>query len=145
MKKRFAILAGAVAGLVMLSQAAEAGPRRDNGARIGPYHVKNTRVFAAGVTAGAASSVGYWALVRDGGRHTWVPSGAAYGLTTVGCMAAAPILGAALVYATEGRELTSREAMGLGIGCLVPIVGPLLVEAAFDANPHWERQPPRGR
>jgi hypothetical protein len=44
-----------------------------------------------------------------------------------------------LASAIEGRELTLREAGVLFGSCVVPIVGGLLVNAAWDANPQWER------
>ena len=61
-----------------------------------------------------------------------------YGLTTVGCMALTPMLGAALVAHTEGRELRSSEVFMMGADCLVPFIGGWIAKAAFDANPHWD-------
>ena len=39
------------------------------------------------------------------------------------------------------RELTFREAHVLAGNCVLPIIGGLLVNAAYNANPHWEPAP----
>jgi hypothetical protein len=39
------------------------------------------------------------------------------------------------------RPLTMREAHVLVGSCLVPIIGGLLVNAVWDANPQWEAAP----
>ncbi len=62
-----------------------------------------------------------------------------FGLTTVGCMALTPIVGAAIVSATEHRELRSSEVFGMAADCVLPIIGGLIVQSAFDAHPEWDR------
>jgi hypothetical protein len=61
-----------------------------------------------------------------------------YGLTTVGCFALTPMMGAALVAHTEKRELKSSEVFIMLGDCVVPILGGLFWQAMFDANPHWD-------
>ena len=53
-------------------------------------------------------------------------------MTTVGCMALSPMIASIVVYNTQGRNLTHREAMGMGADCIVPFLGSLIVNAAFD-------------
>jgi hypothetical protein len=61
-----------------------------------------------------------------------------FGLTTVGCMALTPILGAMLVSYNEHRELRSSEVFMMAGDCVVPIIGGLVAKAAFDAHPEWD-------
>lgn len=110
-------------------------------AHVGPFRIGNPNVFGSGVAVGAASTGAYFALRERGtlkvagdGRHF---STGAFLLTTVGCMTLAPMFASAVVWHAEGRHLTSREALGLGAGCIIPIIGPLLVNAAFDSHPAW--------
>ena len=112
-------------------------------AYIGPFRVGNPRVFVSGVVVGGASLGAYYAIkhnralkVAGDGAHF---STGAFALTTVGCMTLAPMLAAALVWNAEGRYLTSQEAIGLNAGCIIPFIGPLLVDAAYKAHPEWPR------
>ena len=61
-----------------------------------------------------------------------------FGLTTVGCLGLTPIVGAALVSATEHRELRSSEVFGMAADCVVPILGGLVMQSLFDAHPEWD-------
>lgn len=61
-----------------------------------------------------------------------------FGLTTVGCMALTPIVGAALVSHYEHRELRSSEVFMMAGDCVVPILGGLFWQAMFDAHPEWD-------
>lgn len=148
------VLCSFLAAAIILGQAvsADAAGRRHRPGpavspppptHIGPIRVGNPRIFWSGAVAGAASTGAYFAL-RD--EHALKVAGdsknfstGAFLLTTVGCMALAPMIAAAVVWNTEGRPLTSREAMTLNAGCIIPIIGPLLMNAAFDSNPEWER------
>lgn len=110
---------------------------------IGPFRLGNPNVFVSGLVVGVASTGAYLALehkrvlkVAGDGRHF---STGAYALTTVGCMSLAPMLASALVWNQEGRYLTSQEALGLGIGCIIPLIGPMIVDAAYAAHPEWPR------
>jgi hypothetical protein len=101
---------------------------------------RSPSVTAAQIVVGAGTFGAYLALTnRDNGKifsgnFSWKW----YGLTTVGCMALTPILGAALVAHNEGRELRSSEVFMMGADCLLPFVGGWVAKAAFDANPHWD-------
>lgn len=130
MTVRFGILAVAIAGLALSVQEADAGPRKK------PV---DPRLQGVALGVRAASKVGYFAL-RDwrwsgSGRYYGVTKGGAYAFATIGCMAVAPMVGTAVVR----RPLTYREAHVMMGGCVIPVVGGWLVNAAYEANPHWER------
>lgn len=93
------------------------------------------RVATVSLGVGLGSTAAYF-IVRDGHGTDW----GAYGAATVGCMALAPIIAAAFV---PERELTTREVLVMEGSCVVPIVGGILVNAIFDANPQWEARPAR--
>ena len=101
---------------------------------------RSPNVTAAQIVIGAGTFGAYVALTHRhnkkffSGKFSWKW----YGLTTVGCMALTPILGAALVGGNEGRELRSSEVFMMTADCVVPIIGGLIVKAAFDANPQWD-------
>lgn len=91
------------------------------------------RVATAGLGVGAASTAAYF-IAKEGHGLDWT----AWTGATFGCMALAPMVAAAFV---PERELTTREVMVMEGSCLLPIVGGILVNALFDANPQWEAQP----
>lgn len=106
---------------------------------IGPFDLGDERLFAVELGVGLASTASYY-VIRDKAR--WISHGYSaavpYALSSIGCAAGTTLIGAAVVYATEGRPLTSREALKLGANCILPVVGGVLVDASFDANPQWE-------
>jgi hypothetical protein len=133
MKRQVGILAMAFAALALLCQGAEAGGRKH---RIDP------RVNAAGIVTGAAATVAYLSLNDwrffggwDTRRAHGLTTGGAFLMTTIGCIAVAPMVGTAFAR----RPLTYREVHVLAGGCVVPIIGGWLVNAAYDANPQWDR------
>ncbi|MBN8920240.1 MAG: hypothetical protein J0H62_06030 [Rhizobiales bacterium] len=149
----------ALAAVMAIAVPAEAAPKRrahaapppppayadryGGGEYIGPIRIGDPNVFWPGVVVGGAATGAYFALeknrtlnIRGDGKNF---NTGAFLLTTVGCMSVAPIVAAAFKYNASGRPLTNREAMGLGAGCLIPIIGPLIVDAMFDAHPGWER------
>jgi len=132
MKKNLIVLAAAAAtfGLVAQGGSAQAFLLND----------RSPSVTAAQIVIGAGTFGAYLALTnRDNGKiFSGKFSWKWYGLTTVGCMALTPMLGAALVGHYEGRELRSSEVFMMGADCLVPIVGGWIAKAAFDANPQWD-------
>ena len=144
MKRLFGMVTVAVAALALLCQSADAGSRR---------HRTDPAVRAAAIGVGVASTVGYFAINDwklgggwDKKRSTGLTSGAAYTLTTIGCVAVAPMVATALAR----RPLTHREAHVLAGGCIIPIIGGWLVNAVWDAHPEWDRfdeppPPPRRR
>lgn len=99
-------------------------------------------VTAAGIAVGAGSIGAYYAIKPKHHVHRahGFTSTGALAITTVGCMAVAPIVGAAWVDMTQHRELTSREAIGLVADCVVPVLGSMFWNAQFDAHPEWERK-----
>jgi hypothetical protein len=139
MKRWINGLAAVAAALVLLSPSAEARSRKAQ------PQGEDPRVAAAGFAVGAASTVGYFALT-DWRLNS---HSAAYGLgttgafvvTTVGCAAAAPMLATVMAR----RPLTMREGHVLFAGCVIPILGPMLMNAAYDAHPEWEGKKPRAR
>jgi hypothetical protein len=133
MKRMVGVLTVAIAALALLCQSADAGGR---GHRI------DKRVKAAAVVTGAAATVTFlslndwrWFSDWNTSRSNGLTTGGAYALTSVGCIAIAPMVATAFVR----RPLTHREAHVLAGGCVVPIIGGWLVNAAYNANPHWDR------
>lgn len=149
MKKWISVLAAGLGMLGLMAQSADAATRRAATPErpqfyIGPFNVGDPYVFAAGVIVGVGTLGAYYAIenhralkIQGDGRHF---STGAYALTTVGCMALTPMLASALVYANEGRMLSHREALGSASDCIVPFLGSLLWNAAYDANPQWPGQ-----
>jgi len=131
MKKRLLALAAAVAFSGFAAQSGTANALF--------LDTRSPNVTAAQLVVGAGTFGAYLALTR---RHhhgsKWHFSAKWYGLTTVGCMALTPILGAALVGANEGRELKSSEVFIMAGDCALPILGGLFWRAMFDANPQWD-------
>ncbi|MGN6463818.1 MAG: hypothetical protein ACTHLY_21790 [Pseudolabrys sp.] len=132
MKKWIIALAGLIAASAFSVQSADAHSWRHK--KVGKG------VVVAGAVTGAAATAGYF-WINDW-KWNWRGEGAngisqtgAIAATSIACMAVAPMLASAL----EGRELTLREAGVLFGGCVVPIIGGYLVNAAWDANPQWEQ------
>lgn len=102
---------------------------------------RSPNVTAAQLVVGLGMSGAYLGTTYRHGRFERFTSRHSlkmFGLTTVGCFALTPILGAALVGANEHRELRSSEVYMMVGDCVVPILGGLLMKAAFDANPQWD-------
>jgi hypothetical protein len=154
MKKWMAGLFAIVLGIGALAQSAGAAERPHAHAaklapplRIGPFDLGDPYVFAGGVIAGVGTSGAYLAIedkrsleFGSHAHHHGGINGGAFALTTIGCMALSPMLAAAFVYIAEGRELSQREALGLGADCIVPILGSFLWNAAYRAHPEWPGQ-----
>lgn len=130
--RRFGMLLVAlIAAFAFVTQSAEAGHRK----RLDP------RVRTIAYVAPAAATVGFlslnnwrWNWRSAGVRGGGIGTGGAYALSAVGCAAASPIIATAVT----GRELTSREAHVMVGSCFLPIVGGYIVNAMYDAHPHWE-------
>ena len=93
------------------------------------------------IVAGGGMTAAYLLTTYHHGRFerfTSAHSLKMFGLTTVGCFALTPIIGAGLVGYNEHRELRSSEVFMMVGDCVVPIIGGLLMKAAFDANPQWD-------
>lgn len=134
MKKLLFTLGAAMAALGLFAQVSTADA-----------HLLGRRspsVTAAQLTVGLASTGTLYALTHRRHHHVRIGSRTFvkwYSLTTIGCMALTPILGAALVSATEHRELRSSEVFMMAGDCVVPILGGLFWQAMFDAHPEWDR------
>ncbi len=131
--KRFVALAAAlIAATTLTLQTAEAGGKRRT-------HIDN-RLKVVALGTGAAATATYFAI--NEWKWKWqdnvIPGqwGAIAG-TTLGCAAVSTMVGTVVVK----RPLTQREGHVLIGSCVVPIIGGYLVNAAYDANPHWEAQP----
>ena len=148
MKKLAAVVVGAIASITLLCASAEAQPRRAPPSAgyphivIGPFDLGDQRLVLAGLIAGGAMTGTYFAIenvrslkVRGDGRHF---NTGAFTLTTAGCMTLSPMIAAAIVWNTEGRYLTSQEALGLGADCIIPLLGGAIVDASYAAHPEWK-------
>lgn len=117
--------AAVVAVFALACQGANAAPRSPN-------------VTASHVVVGAGMTGAYLAAInqhRHGHHWRWYSKHLSpkFGvLTTGGCMALTPMLGAAIVAANEHRELTSREVHVMLADCVVPFIGGWVMEAYFD-------------
>jgi hypothetical protein len=129
MKRWMGIVTVVVMAMALLSHGAEA--------RVLKRNKDDPRLFWSGLAVGAGMTAGYFAL-RDwkwkDPPNARVSNGGAMVLTTVGCMALAPIVGTIVVQ----RELTMREAYVMTADCVIPFVGGWLMSQAFDAHPEWE-------
>ncbi len=137
MKKHLLALVGAVAmfgGLLAQGNQAKAFLLND----------RSPSVTGAQLVVGAGMAAVYWTQICNHNFNHCARFDSArslkwFGLTTVGCMALTPMLGAALVGHFEKRELRSSEVFMMTGDCLVPILGGLFWKAVFDANPEWDR------
>jgi len=103
---------------------------------------KDPRVAVSSLAVGAAATAGYLSLRHDWRHHNGsVTPTAAYIGTSIACAAASPIVGTMVA----GRHLTQREVWVMAGSCVVPILGGILVNAAFDAHPEWEAPPVKVR
>ncbi len=100
-------------------------------------------VATGGTIAGVGATASYFAI----NHWKWKWDAAAAGIsqagamigTTFGCAAVSPMIATVLAK----RELTFREADKLAVGCVIPIVGPMIVDALYDAHPDWEQVHPK--
>jgi hypothetical protein len=136
MKKYLGLLAAAVLALGLQSTAAQAHL----------FGKRSSGVVAAQLVIGLGTSGAAYALVNKHHHHHSLSKTLGshrfwkwYGLTTVGCMALTPMMGAALVGHYEKRELKSSEVFIMLGDCVVPILGGLFWQAMFDAHPEWDR------
>jgi hypothetical protein len=132
MNRKFAVFAALIAAFAFTSQAAQA-------------HGDKKKIAAVAIGVGAASTAGFFALNnwRWNGWDTRGTAGGltrlgAYGATSMACAAVSPMVATVVL----NRPLTMREAHVLVGSCVVPIVGGLLVNAIWDANPQWEPAKP---
>lgn len=138
MNQKFVLFAAAVAAFALLGQNAQAQPNKLEHS-LNPFAGP---INTAGTLAGAASTAIYFGI--NNWKWKWdknvahISDVGAITITTIGCMAAAPMIATALA----DRPLTYREAGELVVGCAIPIIGPLIVDALYDAHPEWEHVHP---
>lgn len=106
---------------------------------------RSPNVFAGQIIAGGGMAAVYWTQICTHNFHHCARFDSAralkwYGITTVGCMALSPIIAGLLVSMNEHRQLTSKEVFMMTADCVVPILGGLIMEAAW--NPAWDGPPP---
>jgi hypothetical protein len=136
MNRKIAVFAAAFAAFaVCMGPSAQAGSRNLLD-QLNPFAGP---VATAGTVAGAGTTAGYFAI----NHWKWHWDAAAAGIsqagamigTTIGCAAISPMIATVLAK----RELTFREADKLAVGCVIPFVGPMIVDALYDAHPDWEQ------
>lgn len=141
--KKFAYVAAAFAAMVML-MGAPAQAQQKQQATNGPLVLipewltgeMDPKLAVSNLAVSLASTGAYFAL-EDGGTMI-SDKGGAWGATTIGCLAVSPIVGTLVVQ----RELTQREVFVTTAGCILPIVGPWLMNRSFD-HFGWDAQRPR--
>ena len=135
MNCKTAVFAAALAAFACIGPSAHAGERSLLDA-LNPFA---DPVTTAGTVAGAGTTAAYFGI--NHWKWDWdaaaagISQGGALTLTTVGCAAIAPMIATALV----DRPLTYREAGKLTVGCVIPFVGPLIVDKLYDDHPDWEK------
>lgn len=100
---------------------------------------EDPRLTATGIGIGAATTGAAWALTHKHGVppvRTMSP-GAAFGVTTFGCMVLYPIIGTIAVH----RELTPREAYSGLLGCVVPFIGGWIVDKTLPHTAWYDGVP----
>jgi hypothetical protein len=133
MKHRFAIVAAVAAALAFTAPSANAGGR---------HHLHISKLTAVSIGVGAASTASYFAI--NNWHWAWqgnssISQWGAIGATTMGCLIVAPMVGTVVM----DRPLTIREVHTLAGSCVLPILGGILVNAAYDAHPEWPGGGPR--
>jgi hypothetical protein len=100
---------------------------------------EDPRLTATGIGIGAATTGAAYALTHKHGVppvRTMSP-GAAFGVTTFGCMVLYPIIGTIAVH----RELTPREAYSGLLGCVVPFIGGWIVDKTLPHTAWYDGVP----
>lgn len=138
MNRKIAVFAAALAAVTFAGPSAQAG--EDNLFDIlNPF---SGPVKTAGAVAGVGSTAAYYGI--NNWKWKWdaaaagISSAGAMTLTTIGCAAVAPMIATVLV----DRPLTNREAGKLTVGCVIPIIGPIIVDKLYDDHPEWEKVHP---
>jgi hypothetical protein len=102
----------------------------------GAWEVRDPRLATSNTVIGAGSTGAFFAL-RSGHKHAahGIHSGpAAYAVTSFACAAVSPIVGTIVTQ----RELTQREVFISTANCVVPVLGGLWMNYAFDYY-GWDR------
>jgi hypothetical protein len=130
-------------GLVVMALASFGLLAQTNNANAFLLGDRSPNVTAGQIIAGGGMTAAYLLLNCNHGlnhchKFTSATSLKWWGLTTVGCFALSPIIAGGLVSANEHRELRSSEVFMMTADCVVPIIGGLIMKAAFDAHPEWD-------
>jgi hypothetical protein len=128
-------LAFAVATLAAVTMLMAQGARAEEG-----FHLfrGDRKLIVPGIAAGLVTTGAYYAVRNHGGGFKRVTPLAAWGLTTVGCMALTPLVSGIVVQ----RELTRREVHVMLASCIVPFIGGWVMDAYFDRHPERDSVPP---
>ncbi len=138
MNRKTAVFAAALAAFSLVGPGAHAGSD-DLLDYLNPFAGP---VETAGTIAGAGTTAAYFGI--NNWNWKWdaaaagISSAGAMTLTTIGCAAIAPMIATVLVE----RPLTYREAGKLTVGCVIPIIGPIIVDKLYDDHPEWEKVHP---
>lgn len=130
MKRHLCILAALIAFVGLQSQSARAQSDTNWSWIFGRQDI---RLVATGLAVGGGATATYFALRNEPNAVRPTPL-AAYGLTTIWCAGAFPIVGTLVVQ----RPLLTREVYVGMANCALPVVGGWLVEAAFRGQPWYE-------
>jgi hypothetical protein len=136
----FRMIAAAALAMMLSNQAA----RAQDWSLSWLFGNQDPRLTATGIIVGAGSTAGYFALRHKQGptklypaNHYLVTPGVAYGMTTIGCAAAFPIVGTLWL----NRPLTTREVYRGMADCVVPFVGSWAMDYAFHGQAWYEDAP----
>ena len=135
MKHRLAIVVAAVAAIAFTTPKANAGWHHHHHHHIGKLAAVSIGVGAASTASYFAINHWHWAWQGNAAITQW----GAIGATTIGCLVVAPMLGTLVM----DRPLTIREVHVMAGSCVIPIIGGMLVNAAYDAHPEWDGGGPR--
>lgn len=129
MKQKFVMIIAVIAAFAFTAPSANAGGHH--------HHHHFGKLTAVSIGVGAAATAGYFAI--NNWHWSWqgnatFPQWGAVAVTTIGCLAVAPMVGTVVM----NRPLTMREGQALAASCVIPIIGGWLVNAAYDAHPEWE-------
>jgi hypothetical protein len=135
MKPKFAIVIAVVFAFAFAAPSANAGGRHHHHHHIGKLTAVSIGVGAAATASYFAINNWHWAWQGNAG----ISQLGAIGVTTMGCLIAAPMVGTLVM----NRPLTMREVHVMAGSCVLPILGGILVNAAYDAHPEWDGGGPK--
>jgi hypothetical protein len=102
---------------------------------------EDPRLTATGIGIGIASTGASYVLTHKQGVPAVRPMspGAAFAVTTFGCMVLYPIIGTIALH----RELTPREAYSGILSCVIPFIGGWIVDQTLPHNAWYDSIPGR--
>lgn len=140
MNRKIAVFAASLGAFALVGPSAHAGPD-DLANALNPFsgEVQISGTIASATTTAAYFAINGWDTADWNAAAAGISQAGALTLTAIGCAAVGPMIATAIV----GRPLTYREAGKLTVGCVVPFIGPLIVDALYDAHPEWEQVHPQ--